>query len=111
LNLEVAMIARIWHGWTQPDNANAYEDLLKTEIFQAIASRKVAGYRGIRLLRRSAGAEIEFVTIMQFDSLEAVKVFAGDDYETACVPPEAKQLLARFDERSQPYEVRGAYNY
>ncbi len=101
------MIARIWHGWTQPENADAYEKLLKEEIFMGIAGRKIPGYRGIRLLRRTLdGGEVEFVTIMWFDSLQAVKQFAGEDYEAAVVPPKARKLLARFDQRSQHYEVR-----
>ncbi len=100
------MIGRIWHGWTAPANADAYEALLKSEIFVGIGQRKIPGYRGIQLFRRSLGAEVEFVTIMWFDSLEAVRVFAGEDYEVAVVPPKARTLLARFDARSQHYEVK-----
>jgi antibiotic biosynthesis monooxygenase (ABM) superfamily enzyme len=99
------MISRIWHGWTVPANADAYEALLKSEIFTGIQSRHIAGYRGIHLLRRDLGDEVEFITIMWFDSLEAVRVFAGEDYEAAVVPPKARALLARFDARSQHYEV------
>ncbi len=100
------MIGRIWHGWTTPANADAYEALLKSEIFVGIGERKIAGYRGIQLFRRDVGAEIEFVTIMWFDSLVAVRVFAGEDYEVAVVPPKARTLLSRFDARSQHYEVK-----
>ncbi len=100
------MIGRIWHGWTAPANADAYEALLKSEIFVGIGQRKIPGYRGIQLFRRSLGAEVEFVTILWFDSLEAVRVFAGEDYEVAVVPPKARTLLARFDARSQHYEVK-----
>ncbi len=100
------MIGRIWHGWTKPANADAYEALLKSEIFVGIGERKILGYRGIQLYRRSLAAEVEFVTIMWFDSLEAVRVFAGEDYEVAVVPPKAKALLAHFDARSQHYEVK-----
>jgi len=100
------MISRIWHGWTSPANADVYESLLKSEIFQGIQDRHIAGYRGIHLLRRDLGDEVEFVTIMWFDSTDAVRTFAGDDYEAAVVPPKARELLARFDERSQHYEVR-----
>ena len=99
------MISRIWHGWTVPANADAYEALLKSEIFTGIQSRHIAGYRGIHLLRRDLGDEVEFITIMWFDSLEAVRVFAGEDYEAAVVPPKARALLARFDARSQHYTV------
>ncbi len=100
------MISRIWHGWTTPANADAYEALLKDEIFVGIANREIPGYRGIQLLRRDVGGEVEFITIMWFDSLEAVRTFAGEDYERSVVPPEARRVLARFDERSRHYEVR-----
>lgn len=100
------MIARVWHGWTSPDNADAYETLLKTEIFPGIAAKGVQGYRRIELLRRPGDREVEFVTVMWFDSLEAVKAFAGEAYEVAYVPPKAREVLARFDERSQHYEIR-----
>jgi heme-degrading monooxygenase HmoA len=100
------MIARIWHGWTTPANADAYETLLKNEILVGIQNRNIAGYRGIRLLRRDVADEVEFITIMWFDSVEAVRTFAGEDYERSVVPPEARRLLSRFDERSQHYEVK-----
>ena len=100
------MISRVWHGWTTPGNADAYESLLKDEIFLGIQNRKIAGYRGIHLFRRPLGNEVEFVTVMWFDSIEAVRAFAGEDYEVAVVPPKARVLLSRFDERSQHYEVR-----
>lgn len=100
------MICRIWHGWTTPANADAYEQLLRTEVFQRISDRGIPGYQGIELLRRPDQGEIEFVTIMWFDSLEAIRAFAGADYEVAVVPPPARVLLQRFDERSAHYEVR-----
>ncbi len=100
------MIARVWHGWTTPDNADVYETLLKTEIFPGISAKGVEGYRGIELLRRPLESEVEFVTIMRFDSWEAVKAFAGEDHETAYVPDKARRVLARFDYRSQHYEIR-----
>jgi antibiotic biosynthesis monooxygenase (ABM) superfamily enzyme len=108
------MISRIWHGWTTPAHADAYEALLRGEIFAGIAGRNIPGYQGIQLLRRdlprdaagASGDEVEFVTIMRFDDLEAVRRFAGDDYEVAVVPPKARALLSRFDACSQHYEVR-----
>jgi heme-degrading monooxygenase HmoA len=100
------MIGRIWHGWTAPENADAYESLLKAEIFTGIENRSIPGYQGIQLFRRALAGEVEFVTIMWFDSIEAVRSFAGADYEVAVVPEKARRLLARFDERSQHYEVR-----
>ncbi|HEY8258264.1 MAG TPA: hypothetical protein VIG08_11480 [Gemmatimonadales bacterium] len=100
------MICRIWHGWTTPANADSYERLLREEIFQGIAGRRLPGYQGIELLRRPVADLVEFVTMMWFDSIEAVRAFAGTDYEVAVVPPAARVLLQRFDARSQHYEVR-----
>jgi antibiotic biosynthesis monooxygenase (ABM) superfamily enzyme len=99
------MITRIWHGWTSQQNAAAYQLLLEGEIFPAIVARKVAGYRGISLLKRDAGDEVEFTTIMWFDSISAVKAFAGEHYEIAVVPPQARALLSRFDERSAHHVI------
>jgi len=100
------MISRVWHGWATPENANTYEALLKSEIFRGIQDRLIAGYRGIHLFRRNLGDEVEFVTVMWFDTIEAVRAFAGEDYEVAVVPPKARALLSRFDARSQHYEVK-----
>jgi heme-degrading monooxygenase HmoA len=100
------MICRIWHGWTSTANADAYERLLRSEIFHGIAARGIGGYRGIELLRRPAADAVEFVTLMWFDSLDAVRAFAGPDYEVAVVPEAARALLTRFDARSAHYEVR-----
>ena len=105
-NHSPALISRIWHGWTVPANADRYEALLKEEIFVGIENRRIRGFKGIQLLRREAGGEVEFVTIMRFDSLDAVREFAGEDYEACVVPEKARAVLARFDERSQHYEVR-----
>ena len=101
------MIGRIWHGWTTPANADKYESLLREEIFPGIAAKKVPGYKEIQLFRRLLdNHEVEFITIMWFDSWNAVKQFAGEDYDRSYVPPEAREVLARFDERSQHYEVK-----
>jgi hypothetical protein len=105
------MIARVWHGWTTSENAPAYEQLLEQQVFPGIAAKGVKGYHGIQLLRRALGEEVEFQTIMWFDSLAAVRQFAGEDYEQAYVPPAARALLARFDARSQHYEVRAGLRY
>ena len=95
------MIARIWHGWTTPQNADDYERLLKEEIFVDIAAKQVAGYLGLQLLRRELGTEVEFTTILWFDSVDNVKEFTGqEDYEEAYVPDAARRLLTRFDVRA-----------
>lgn len=100
------MITRIWHGWTTPENADRYEALLKDEIFTFIQNRNIPGFKGIQLNRRDMGDEVEFITIMSFESLDAVREFAGEDYEAAFVPEKARVILSRFDQRAQHYEVR-----
>jgi antibiotic biosynthesis monooxygenase (ABM) superfamily enzyme len=97
------MIARVWHGFTKPEHADAYEAMLKPEPLPGLG--KVPGYRGSYLLRRSAGAEIEFITILFWDSIDAIRAVAGPDYETAVVPEERRKYLSRFDAKSAHYEV------
>jgi antibiotic biosynthesis monooxygenase (ABM) superfamily enzyme len=99
------MISRIWHGWTTAANADKYQALLTTVIIPGIPARKIPGYRSIRVDRRTSGDEVEFVTTMVFDSLEAVKEFAGGEMTTSVVPAAARALLARFDEHAAHYEV------
>jgi antibiotic biosynthesis monooxygenase (ABM) superfamily enzyme len=100
------MIARIWHGWTSAENADAYESLLQHEIFINIRKREIPGFRGIQLLRSQTENETAFVTIMRFDNLGSVKAFAGEHYQTAVVPEEAQKLLIRYDAVSSHYEIR-----
>lgn len=100
------MISRIWHGYTTPANADAYESVLRGEVIVGIRDREIPGFNEIQVFRRDLGDEVEFVTVMWFDSLDAVRAFAGEDYERAYVPEEARRVLARWDERSQHYEVR-----
>ena len=100
------MIGRIWHGYTTHENADIYENLLKEEIFINIRNRHIPGFQEIQLMRRDLGNEVEFITIMWFDDIESVKTFAGEEYEMAVVPPKARAVLSRFDDRSQHYEVR-----
>ena len=98
------MIARVWRGWTEAADADAYERFLRTELFPEVA--RLDGFGGAHILRRpEPDGEVEFVTVTLFDSLDAVREFAGEDYEAAVVPPEARRLLARFEERSTHFEV------
>ena len=100
------MISRIWHGYTTQANADTYENLLKDEIFVGIHDRNIPGFQEIQLFRKEFETEVEFITVMWFDTLDAVRAFAGEDYEVAVVPEKARAILARFDGRSQHYEVR-----
>lgn len=99
------VIARVWHGWTAPGDAEAYERLLRSEILPGIADRGIEGYRGAHLLRRPAEEEVEFVTILWFESMEGVRAFAGPEHEGAVVPPAARELLSRFDATSRHFEA------
>jgi antibiotic biosynthesis monooxygenase (ABM) superfamily enzyme len=105
------MILRIWHGYTTPENADTYEALLKREIFHGIEGKALPGFSGIELLRRDLGEEVEFITMMRFASIEDVKAFTGEDYETAYVPDAAHKVLKRFDARSQHYDLRESRTY
>lgn len=96
------MIARIWHGWTEPQNADAYHQLLKTNILPGI--HRVKGYRGAYLLRRESGSEVEFITITMWENIEAVREFSGPEGH-AVVPPEAQRLLKRYDPASEHYDA------
>ncbi|MCI0419484.1 MAG: antibiotic biosynthesis monooxygenase [Acidobacteria bacterium] len=95
------MIARIWHGWTTPENADAYEELLRSNIFPRIADRQIKGYEGAHLLRRDSQEGVEFITLLWFETFDAVRAFAR---ETPALL-QTKQLLVRSDRHSQHYRV------
>ena len=103
---EDEMILRLWRGWTTPQNADRYEELIRTTIFPGILARNIAGLEGLELFRRPLEAEVEFVTLMRFASWDAVKAFAGPNWEASVVPPAARAVLARFDEKATHYEGR-----
>ena len=98
------MIARIWRGWTKPADAKVYENMLRSEIFPSIAARKISGYHGAELFIREDGNEMEFVTLLRFDSMQGVKEFAGADETRPVIYPGVEQLLTRM-ERSQHYRI------
>ena len=92
------MIARISHGWTKPEDANTYEELLRDEIFPSIAARKIQAYRGAELFVRDDGDEVEFVTLLRFDTMDAVKEFAGSDTSKPVIYPKAEALITRMEQ-------------
>jgi len=100
------MICRLWHGWTTDDDADAYESYLREELYPRL-ERELSdrGYRGHHVLRRARGDEVEFVTMTWFDSLESVRGFAGDDYETPVITGTAAKLLAHYDPQAGHFEV------
>jgi hypothetical protein len=97
-------VKRIWHGWTNPENAAAYQELLHKVIFPGIEAKSLTGLRSIELFRRDQGKEVEFVTIMTFDSLRDVIKFQGKEYEKSYVPEPARKLLKRWDDVAAHYE-------
>ncbi len=98
------MIARIWHGWTKSVDAKAYEEMLRNEIFPGIAARNIKGYRGAELFIREGSDEVEFVTLLRFDSMDAVKEFAGPDASKPVIFPRAERLIARM-EQARHYRI------
>lgn len=99
------MIARLWHGWTTPGDADAYEALLRNEVLPGIVSREIPGYLGAHVLRRERPDDVEFVTLLWFRHLDAVRAFAGEEHARSVVPPAARELLVRFEEEAHHYEV------
>ena len=98
-------VKRVWHGWTTKENADKYRNLLHDEVFPEIETKNIPGYQSIELLRRVLDDEVEFVTIMTFDSLQNVIDFQGEDYQRCYVPDAAKQVLKRWDQVSAHYEA------
>jgi antibiotic biosynthesis monooxygenase (ABM) superfamily enzyme len=97
------MITRMWKGWTTAENADAYERFLLEELFPAM--RDIPGFAGAEVLRRDDGGEAAFVTLTRFESLAAVRAFAGEAYEVPVLEPPALALLSRYDERAEHYET------
>jgi len=102
------MIARVWHGYTKPEHADSYEAMLKPELLPGISKAK--GYKGSYLMRKSLGAEVEFITILLWNSIEDLRAAAGhDDYETAIIPEERRKYLAHFDAKATHYDIRSVH--
>lgn len=98
------MIARIWHGWTKCKDAKIYEEMLRGEIFSSIAARKIEGYRGAELFVRENSDEVEFVTLLRFDSMDAVTKFAGPEASEPVISPKAEALITRM-EQARHYRI------
>jgi antibiotic biosynthesis monooxygenase (ABM) superfamily enzyme len=97
------MITRLWRGWTAIESADAYERFLLSELFPSM--RDIAGFRGADVLRRPEQDEVAFVTLTRFESLDAIRAFAGEDYETPVLEPQALALLSRYDEKALHFET------
>ena len=99
------VICRLWRGWATPDNAAAYEAIVRGEVIPAIEARHIPGFQHIDLMRRDLGNEVEFQTLMWFDDLDSIRAFVGEDYAVSHVPPAAQAVLVRYDRRAVHYEV------
>ena len=99
------MICRLWRGWTTPENAGAYETIVRGEVIPGIEARRIPGFRHIDLMRRDLGGEVEFQTLMWFDSLDAIVAFIGEDYAVSHVPVAARAVLSRYDDRAVHFEI------
>lgn len=99
------MICRIWHGYTTHENADAYERVVRGTVIPGIEARAIPGFTSIDLLRRELDDEVQFVTIMWFESEQSIIDFVGQDCTVSHVPPPARAVLSRFDERAQHYTV------
>ena len=99
------MICRLWRGWTTRENADSYERIVRGEVIPGIEARRIPGFRHIDLMKRDRDGEVEFQTLMWFDSMEAIKAFVGDDVSVSHVPDVARGALERFDDRATHYEV------
>ena len=98
------VIGRLWHGWTTAgEDADAYERFLRDELFPQLGD--IDGYRGGYVMRRPGGDEVEFATLTLWESIDAVREFAGDDYDTPVIEPEAARRLARYDDRVKHFET------
>lgn len=97
------MITRLWRGWTARDDADAYERFLVDDLFPSM--RRIPGFAGATLLRRLEGDEVGFVTLTRFESLDAIRAFAGEDFEHPVLEPQALALLSRHDERAVHYDT------
>ena len=98
------MIARVWRGWTSIENADAYERLLREQVLPSL--KQIDGYRGGYILRQEGTDEVEFVVMNLFESLEAVRAFAGPEYTIPVFEPEARQLLSKIEPLARHYEVK-----
>jgi antibiotic biosynthesis monooxygenase (ABM) superfamily enzyme len=97
------MITRLWRGWTATENADPYQQFLLEKLFPSMQA--IPGFRGADVLRRPDAGEVGFVTLTRFDSLEAIRAFAGEDYEVPVLEPEARELLSRYEQRAEHFDT------
>ena len=100
------MICRMWRGWASRKNAPAYRNYLTDELFPKLKQELAQhGYIGYDVLTQPLDSEVEFVTLVWFESLDGVKSFAGEDYEVPVISEKARGLLSRHDSRCAHLDV------
>ncbi len=104
------MITRIWQGWTSPENADAYEQLLTREIFPGIQAKTPDGLLGFELLRRSHNDEVEFMTVYRFADVDSIRAMTGGTQSEAYVPQSAQAILKRFETTARHFELRHSFS-
>ena len=103
---EQKKIIRTWKGWTSIENAPVYEEMLINEVFPTVKKKGVHGLEKVSISTRTLKEEVEFFLVLQFDSIDAVKIFAGEDYEKAYIPENARKVLNRFDTTTEHFELK-----
>ncbi|WP_040253155.1 hypothetical protein [Psychroserpens mesophilus] len=99
-------IIRTWRGWTTKENAPVYENMLINEVFPTVKKKGVKGLEKVSISTQEKESEVEFFLILQFDCLDSVKTFVGEDYKTAYIPENAKRVLHRYEDTAEHYEFR-----
>ncbi|SHI33719.1 hypothetical protein [Algibacter luteus] len=99
-------IIRTWKGWTSLENAPLYESMLINEVFPEVKRKGVEGLEKVSISTMEKNDEMEFFLILQFDSLDSVKMFAGEKYEMAYIPDNAKRVLARYDKTAKHFTLK-----
>ncbi len=104
-------VIRTWKGWTTKENASIYEDLLINKIFPAVKEKGITGLEKVSISIQHKHEVVEFFLVLQFDSMDDVKLFAGEHYERAYMPEEAQRVLLRYDDTAQHYELRSVLEF
>ena len=98
-------IKRIWHGWTTKPNADKYQEVLHEQVLPGIEAKNIPGFKKVEVLRIELEDEVEFITIMTFESLYNLIDFQGEDYKRSYVPEAAQRVLKHWDQQATHYEL------
>lgn len=104
-------IKRVWHCWTTKEKAESYQHILQNEVIPGIEAKNIPGLKKFEILRVELANEVEFVTVITFDSLDNVIAFQGEDYQKAYVPDVAQKVLKRWDLEALHYSLIDEISY